>query len=187
MGLEPAAMDRVVPVDGAEIEVDRRGSQAGPAAEALQGRFGILAHLGWTQVLAVFDDRQLELVELQFRDLAKGLLQRLPREAECAASDEHRPLLSFPVLSVGGDLQPDTQRPDRRRGRLGLRARIPCSGLLERSYRSLRSGDRAEAAAGPGRPGLAVSDSSEGRFSRFVARMLGWRAQCELDRRANSA
>ena len=52
-------------------------------------------------MLAILDDRQLELVKLQFRDQAKGLLQRLPRKAECAASDEHRPLLSYPVLLSG--------------------------------------------------------------------------------------
>ena len=43
---------------------------------------------------SILDDCQLEPVKFKFGDQAKGLLQRLPRKAECAASDEHRPLLS---------------------------------------------------------------------------------------------
>ncbi len=102
MRIEPAAHGRVVPVDRAEIEMDRGRRQARTSANLLQGGFEIVAHRGWAQVLAILDDRQLELVELQFGDQAKGLLQRLPRKAECAASDEHRPLLSFALSPLPG-------------------------------------------------------------------------------------
>ena len=150
MGVEPPADGRIVPVDRAEVEMDGRRRQARPAANLLQGGLEIVAHLGWTQVLAILDDCQLELVELQLGDQAKGLLQRLPRKAECAASDEHRPLLSYPVLLSRRPLRSGPQP-------LGLGGHDPCRGReldppdpVGRSYRTLRSGERAEAAADPG-------------------------------------
>src|SRR5208337_1687546 len=97
--IEPAAHGLVVPVNRAEVEMDRGRREARPSANLLQRGLEVVAHLGWAKVLAILDDRQLELVKLQFGDQAKGLLQRLPRKAECAASDEHRPPSSPTLFS----------------------------------------------------------------------------------------
>src|SRR5207248_2623418 len=110
----------------------------------------------------------------------------LPREAECAASDEHP---TPPLLP---------RRPNRTATGIHLRKGIEGEGpsrheqewtlrAANRSYLSLRSGDRAEAAADPALPGLAVSESCVGWPCRAEASTLGWRAQCELESRANSA
>ena len=103
--IEPAAHGLVVPVNRAEIEMDRGRRQARPSANLLQGGLEVVAHQGWAKVLAILDDRQLELVKLQFGDQAKGLLQRLPRKAECAASDEHRPPPLLPCSPLPGAIR----------------------------------------------------------------------------------
>ena len=106
--LEPLAEQRVRRVDRAEVEVQGRRGQAGPAAEPMDGLLGVLGHLRRLEVAAPFDDRQLDLVEFELGDVAKGRLQRLLREAERTARNEHPmpPRPSLPVLRTARDRHP---------------------------------------------------------------------------------
>src|SRR6516165_4402162 len=87
-------------------------------------------------MLSVLDQRQFELVKFQLGDLAQSRLQRLPRKTQRAAGDEHPTLLT--------PAHPRAKKTDSMRGR----APPPHLVLFSaRSYRSLRSDGRGEAAS----------------------------------------
>ena len=159
-----------------------RAIRLGPRRRRCRAAFGIVADLGGAQVLAVLDDGQLELVELQFRDLAKGLFQRLPREAECATGDEHRPLLSSPSADGTRFLQPQPCRHHGTAGRTPLESGKDGS-LRPRSDLTAACGQAIgqKPPAGRARAGLGSPESSRrARPDRLAASDAGMRAQCEL-------
>src|SRR5262249_58527096 len=117
------------------------------------------------QVGTLFDDGQFDLVELQLGDVAEGRLQRLSREATCAAGDEH-PTPPPPSCGAPGPTWTGPRRgPGRVEPRLPRDLTAPCGWRVGQTHRRCGSGrgrPRPRDSGPPGRPAAAPSATPAG-------------------------